>query len=231
MKRILIIEDDRGIAELERDYLNVYGFEVKNEYTGEAGLAEALSGQYDLILLDIMLPGMDGFEICRRVRESKDMPVLLVSAKRELTDKIIGLGFGADDYIEKPFNFEEMVARVKSHIARYERLTSSGQSNTRQKSICVDDLEIFVDERRILKGGREVYLKNREFDLIVFLAQNANIVFSKDTIFERVWGLDAVGETTTVTVHINRIREKIEDDPANPRFIETMWGAGYRFKM
>lgn len=231
MKKILIIEDDRGIAELERDYLHVNGFEVKNIYSGEEGLSEALAGQYNLIILDIMLPGMDGFEICRRIREKQNTPVLLVSAKRELTDKILGLGFGADDYIEKPFNFEELVARVKSHIARYERLTSSGPENAGQQSICVGDLEILVDERRVIKGGREVYLKNREFDLLVFLVRNANIVFSKDTLFERVWGMDAVGETTTVTVHINRIREKIEDDPANPRYIETMWGAGYRFKL
>lgn len=231
MRKILIVEDDRGIAELERDYLRVYGFEVRNEYSGEDGLNEALGGEYDLILLDIMLPEMDGFEICRKIRERKDTPVLLVSAKRELTDKILGLGFGADDYIEKPFNFEELVARVKSHIARYERLTSQGQGNARQKSICAYDLEINTDEHRVIKGGREVYLKNREFDLLVFLAQNANIVFSKDTLFERVWGMDAVGETTTVTVHINRIREKIEDDPANPRYIETVWGAGYRFKI
>ncbi len=231
MKKILIIEDDRSIAELERDYLKANGFKVHNEYTGEAGLNEALRGNYSIILLDIMLPEMDGFDLCRRIRESRDVPILLVSAKRESTDKILGFGFGADDYIEKPFNFAEMVARVKSHIARYERLTSSKQDMSKHKCISINGLEIYIDERRVLKHGQEVSLKNKEFDLLSFLALNPNIVFSKETIFERVWGLDAIGETTTVTVHINRLREKIEEDPANPQFIETAWGAGYRFKI
>lgn len=231
MKKILIIEDDKSIAELERDYLEANGFDVTNVYSGNAGLKEALEGEYALILLDIMLPGMDGFNICRSIRERKNTPVLIVSAKRELTDKIVGFGFGADDYIEKPFNFSELVTRVKSHIARYERLTASGGNTVKQNCISVDGLEIYVEARRVLKDGQEIYLKNKEFDLLLFLAQNPNIVFSKDTIFERVWGMDAAGETTTVTVHINRTREKIENDPAKPRFIETVWGAGYRFKI
>jgi len=229
MKRILIIEDDKNIAELERDYLEANSYEVKMIVTGAAGLKEALNGVYDLILLDLMLPEMDGFTICRGIREQKDTPILMVSARRDDIDKIRGLGLGADDYMVKPFSPSELVARVKAHIARYERLTSKGEI-PQHHIISINGLEIDLDARRVGVNHTEVSLTNKEFDLLAFLAENPNIVFSKDTLFDRIWGMESMGETSTVTVHINRIREKIELDIANPQYIETVWGAGYRFR-
>ncbi len=228
MKRILTIEDDKNIAELERDYLEANGFEAKIIDTGDEGMKDALSNDYDLILLDLMLPGVDGYAICRTIRETKDTPILMVSARRDDIDKIRGLGLGADDYVVKPFSPSELVARVKAHIARYERLTSKGEA-PHHNCISINGLEIDIDAHRVFVEGQEVSFANKEFDLLLFLAQNPNIVFSKDTLFNRIWGLDSMGETSTVTVHINRIREKIEKDTDNPRFIETVWGAGYRF--
>lgn len=229
MKRILIIEDDKNIAELERDYLEANSYEVKMTDTGDAGLKEALNGTYDLILLDLMLPGMNGFTVCRSIREKKDTPVLMVSARRDDIDKIRGLGLGADDYMVKPFSPSELMARVKAHIARYERLTSKDEM-PHHHILLVSGLEIDMDARRIYVNHDEVSFTNKEFDLLAFLVENPNIVFSKDTLFDRIWGLDSMGETSTVTVHINRIREKIEPDTANPQYIETVWGAGYRFR-
>lgn len=226
-KRILLVEDDQGIAEVESDYLIANGFVVDIAYDGNQGCEKALQGDYDLLLLDIMLPGKDGFAICREVRAVKDTPILMVSAKREDIDKIRGLGLGADDYIVKPFSPNELVARVKAHIARYERLT--GGRNTGDAMI-FGDLEIRRQERRVFLAGREISLKNREFDLLLFLAENPGLVFSKDSLFERIWGMEAMGDTATVTVHINRIREKIEPKPSEPRYVETVWGAGYRFR-
>jgi len=230
MKRILIIEDDKSIAELERDYLEANCYEVNMIATGVAGLKEALTGTYDLILLDLMLPEMDGFTICRCIREQKDTPVLMVSARRDDIDKIRGLGLGADDYMVKPFSPSELVARVKAHIARYERLTAKGEM-PQHRIISINGLEIDLDARRVDVNHTEVSLTNKEFDLLAFLAENPNIVFSKDTLFDRIWGMDSMGETSTVTVHINRVREKIEPDTANPQYIETVWGAGYRFRV
>ena len=229
MKRILIIVDDNNIAELERDYLEATSYEVKMIVTGAAGLKEALNGVYDLILLDLMLPEMDGFTICRGIREQKDTPILMVSARRDDIDKIRGLGLGADDYMVKPFSPSELVARVKAHIARYERLTSKGEI-PQHHIISINGLEIDLDARRVGVNHTEVSLTNKEFDLLAFLAENPNIVFSKDTLFDRIWGMESMGETSTVTVHINRIREKIEPDTSNPQYIETVWGAGYRFR-
>ena len=226
-KRILLVEDDQGIAEVDSDYLTANGFVVDIAYDGNQGCEKALQGDYDLLLLDIMLPGKDGFAICREVRAVKDTPILMVSAKREDIDKIRGLGLGADDYIVKPFSPNELVARVKAHIARYERLT--GGRNTGDAMI-FGDLEIRRQERRVFLAGREISLKNREFDLLLFLAENPGLVFSKDSLFERIWGMEAMGDTATVTVHINRIREKIEPKPSEPRYVETVWGAGYRFR-
>ena len=226
-KRILLVEDDQGIAEVESDYLIANGFVVDIAYDGNQGCEKALQGDYDLLLLDIMLPGKDGFAICREVRAVKDTPILMVSDKREDIDKIRGLGLGADDYIVKPFSPNELVARVKAHIARYERLT--GGRNTGDAMI-FGDLEIRRQERRVFLAGREISLKNREFDLLLFLAENPGLVFSKDSLFERIWGMEAMGDTATVTVHINRIREKIEPKPSEPRYVETVWGAGYRFR-
>jgi two-component system alkaline phosphatase synthesis response regulator PhoP len=228
MKRILIVEDDRGIAELERDYLEASDFGVEIADDGPTGLQKALDEDYALIVLDIMLPGMDGFQICREIRNKKNVPILMVSARREDIDKIRGLGLGADDYVIKPFSPSELVARVKAHIARYERLTGDTGPQER-KTIQAGELEIQVETHRVFSKGKEVTLTNREFEVLVFLASNPDIVFSKNRIFEKVWGMDALGDTATVMVHINRIREKIEPDPANPIYIETVWGAGYRF--
>lgn len=228
MKNILIIEDDKNIAELERDYLEANGFEVTIIDAGNTGLKEALNGNYDLILLDLMLPGMDGFSVCREIRGQKDTPILMVSARRDDIDKIRGFGLGADDYMVKPFSPSELVARVKAHIARYERLTTKSAIPP-HRIIAVRDLEIDLDARRVYLDHKEIILKHKEFDLLGFLAENPNIVFSKDTLFDRIWGIDSMGDTSTVVVHINRIREKIEADSSNPQYIETVWGAGYRF--
>lgn len=226
MKRILIIEDNLEIAELERDFLEASAIESVIETDGTKGLERALQENFDL-----MLPGTDGFHICRRIREEKEVPILMVSAKREDMDKIRGLGLGADDYIIKPFSPTELVARVKAHITRYERLMGKAQQKAADGEVIRSgDLEIYVDKHRVYVKGEEIALTNREFELLVFLAKYPGLVFSRDRLFERVWGLDAEGDTATVMVHINRIREKIEPDPAKPIYIETVWGAGYRFK-
>lgn len=227
MKKILIIEDDRGIAELERDYLEANDFDVAIEEDGLLGKKKALTEAYDLILLDIMLPGQDGFQICREIREAKDVPIILISAKQEDIDKVRGLGLGANDYISKPFT-NELVARVKAHLAVYKRLTAKEEA-VHQGVLQFGELEIDESAHRVFLRGNEIALPNKEFELLLFLAQNPGIVFKKETLFDRVWGVHAMGETATVSVHINRIREKIEDDSANPRYIETVWGAGYRF--
>lgn len=228
MKRILIIEDEISIAELERDYLESYGYEVDLAFTGDSGLQKALLESFDLIVLDIMLPNVDGFEICRRIRSVREVPILFVSAKGEDIDKIRGLGLGADDYIVKPFSPNELVARVKAHLARYERL--SGSREEREKEvISIRGLRIQSSSRRVFVGEQEVIFTTKEFDLLTFLASHPNRVFSKDHLFERIWGLDSMGDIATVTVHIRKIREKIERDPSQPQIIETIWGAGYRF--
>lgn len=230
MKRILIIEDNNEITELERDYLEANDFEVDIAGDGVTGLEKALADEYNLILLDIMLPRMDGFQVCREIRAQKDVPILMVSAKREDIDKIRGLGLGADDYISKPFSPSELVARVKAHISRYERLTSRAGAAPKDEDVLkVGELEIHLKKHRVFSQGKEAFLTNREFELLAFLAKHPGIVFSRERIFDRVWGLDAAGDTATVMVHINRIREKIEPDPTQPIYIETVWGAGYRF--
>ena len=222
MKRVLIIEDDLSIAEIERDYLEIQGYQCSLEQNGLTGLAEARAGGYDLVLLDIMLPGMDGFEICKALRRELDIPILLVTAKKEDLDKIRGLGLGADDYIVKPFSPGELCARVSSHLARYERLTKKEDREVLQTG----SLAIHAKSRRVFVGDREIHLKNREFDLLYFLASNPDMVFSREVLFEKLWGLDALGDSATVTVHINRLREKL-----GGKQIETVWGAGYRFRV
>ena len=226
MSRILIVEDDREIAMLERDYLEIEGFETVLISDGEEAVSAALGERYDLLLLDLMLPGCDGYEICRRIRAKVDVPILMVTARTESVDKIRGLGLGADDYIAKPFDPAELVARVKAHLNRYARLTGGGRGEAQR--IVVGDLEILPRSWKVFKAGRELKLPNREFTLLKCLAENANIVFSKEQLFETIWGYDYMGDSATVTVHIGRIREKIEDDPAHPKIIETVWGAGYR---
>ena len=227
-KRILIIEDEVSIAELEKDYLELSGFEVTMKNDGTQGLAEALENDYNLILLDIMLPGTDGFEILKRVREVKDTPILMVTAKKEDIDKIRGLGLGADDYITKPFSPSELVARVKAHLSRYERLTGS---ENRGNEIEIRGLKIDKTARRVWVDGVEKQFTTKEFDLLTFLAEHPNRVFTKEEIFREVWDMDSVGDIATVTVHIKKIREKIEYNTAKPQYIETIWGVGYRFKM
>lgn len=232
MKKVLIVEDDESIAELEKDYLEINGIETEIASTGVRGLDMALKKEYDLILLDVMLPGKDGFEVCQEIRKVKEVPILLVTAKKDDVYKIKGLGIGADDYIVKPFSPSELVARVNAHIARYERLTSKGNGSAEQRNvIAIGRLKILCDARRVYVSDNEVKLANKEFELLVFLAQNPNIVFSKEKLLNRIWGEESFGDTSTVTVHINRIREKIEIDSGNPQYIETVWGAGYRFNM
>lgn len=231
MRKILIIEDDRLIAELERDYLEISGFETEIAVTGSMGLELALNKKFDLVLLDLMLPSKDGFQICKEIRTNKDIPILMVTAKKESVDKIRGLGLGADDYIVKPFDPSELVARVNSHLSRYDRLTSIGKKDKPDSGTMVfGRLKILTKERRVYISDKEVKLANKEFELLLFLATNPNIVFSKTTLLDRIWGMDSFADVATVTVHVNRIRDKIEEDTSNPKFVETVWGAGYRFK-
>lgn len=225
MKSILVIEDDTTISELQRDYLEINGFEVKVAADGEAGLTMSLSGVYDLVILDLMLPKMNGFEVCKKIREKQDIPILIVTSRHEDIDVIRGLGLGADDYITKPFKPAELVARVKAHLARYERLVGVKDS---RNIISIRGLSIDPDTRKVFVNDEETILTTKEFDLLYFLASHPNKVFSKEHLFERIWGIDALGDIQTVTVHIRKIREKIEKDSANPVYIETLWGAGYR---
>lgn len=229
-KRILIIEDDLAIAELERDYLEINNFSVVISQNGASGLELAVNDSFDLVVLDLMLPGMDGFEICRRIRSKKEIPILMISARKDDIDKIRGLGLGADDYITKPFSPNEMVARVKAHISRFEKLRGSGRSH-KQTELIIRGLAINLDARRVTLNGEEIILTTKEYDLLLFLAQNPNHVFSKETLLERVWGMDYFGDSATITVHIGKIRDKIERDKDSEQFIETIWGVGYRFKV
>jgi DNA-binding response OmpR family regulator len=227
MSKVLIIEDEMSIAELERDYLEIDGFSVDIATSGQKGLDQAITGDYDLVLLDLMLPEVNGFEICKEIRKTKDIPILMVTAKKDDIDKIRGLGLGADDFIVKPFSPSELVARVKAHLSRYNRLVN--------RENMVDELRIrglHIDKtsRQVFVNSNEKIFTTKEFDLLTFLASNPNRVFSKDHLFDRIWGLDSMGDISTVTVHIRKIREKIETDPSNPEYIETIWGAGYRFK-
>lgn len=228
MKRILIIEDEDSIAAIERDYLVLAGFEVDIAATGGDGIALGRSGHYDLILLDLMLPGVDGFSVCRTLRGTLDIPILMVTARQEDIDKINGLGMGADDYITKPFSPNVLVARIKANLAQYDRLKNSGSRD--RARISLGSVTLHTDTRRVFVDGTEVPLKNKEFELLYFLMSNADIVFSREALYERIWGYDALGDNATVAVHINRLREKIERDPSKPRYIQTVWGAGYRFK-
>lgn len=229
MKRILIIEDELSIAELEKDYLELSGFEVEVETTGDKGAERALNEDFNLIILDLMLPNMDGFEICKRIRQVKNIPIIMVSAKKEDIDKIRGLGMGADDYITKPFSPSELVARVKAHLARYERLIGSGQKEN--EVIEIRGLKIDKTARRVFVNDEEKIFTTKEFDLLTFLAENPNHVFTKEELFREIWDMESIGDIATVTVHIKKIREKIEYNTSKPQYIETIWGVGYRFKV
>lgn len=228
-KKVLIIEDDAKIVALERDYLEASGLETDTAADGVTGLQKALEGHFALILLDLMLPGLDGFSICSRIREVKDTPILMVSARKEDFDKIRGLGVGADDYIVKPFSPSELVARVFAHISRYERLTLKAEEEENDV-IAVGNLSIDKKSRRVYVKQQEIVLTNKEFELLLFLAVHPNVVFDKEKIFGEIWKFDSMGETSTVTVHVNRIRDKIKEIDPNAQYIETVWGAGYRFK-
>ncbi len=229
MSRILIIEDEVNIADLERDYLELSGFEVQIENDGEEGLKRALEEEFDLLILDLMLPGVNGFDICRKVRETKNMPIIMVSAKKDDIDKIRGLGLGADDYMTKPFSPSELVARVKAHLARYDRLVNM---NVQVNDIVeVRGLKIDKTARRVWVDGQEKSFTTKEFELLTFLAQNPNHVFTKEELFKEIWDMESVGDIATVTVHIKKIREKIESGSNKPKYIETIWGVGYRFKL
>ena len=229
MSKILIVEDEEAIADLEKDYLELSGFDVEIENDGTSGLERALSEEFDMYILDLMLPGTDGFEICKRIREKKNTPILMVSAKKDDIDKIRGLGLGADDYITKPFSPSELVARVKAHLARYERLIGS----TAQKNDIIEIRGIRIDKtaRRVWVNEEEKQFTTKEFDLLTFLAENPNHVFTKDELFSKIWDMESIGDIATVTVHIKKIREKIEFNTAKPQYIETIWGVGYRFKL
>lgn len=229
MKRILIIEDDVNISELERDYLEANGYSTDIEHNGAEGLHRAINEDYSGIIVDIMLPEISGFDICREIRKTKDIPIIIVTAKKEDIDKIRGLGLGADDYIVKPFSPSELVARVTAHINRYERLMMASQGDSKD-IIETGRLRIEKASHRVFIANKEIALANKEFDLLLFLAQNPNVVFSKDQLFDKIWGYDSIGEPSTVTVHINKLREKIEEDMSKPQYIETVWGAGYRFR-
>lgn len=235
MAKILIVEDDAAIAELESDFLAVEGFAVDVASDGPGGLEKGLTGDYNLILLDVMLPGMDGFQVCRKLRENTDIPIIMVTAKTDDIDKVRGIGLGADDYIAKPFSPVELVARVKGAIKRYERLTAKANAELAEAQpnssdlIQVDDISIDVAAHRVFRGDEELQLTNLEFSLLAYLAKNAGIVCSKDKLFEEVWGYDADGDPSTVMVTVKRLREKIERNPSEPHYIETVWGVGYRF--
>lgn len=227
--RILIVEDEVAIAELEKDYLELSGFDVTMESTGDAGLTRALNEEFNLIILDLMLPNVDGFEICKQIREIKNTPIIMVSAKKDDIDKIRGLGLGADDYMTKPFSPSELVARVKAHLARYERLIGSGVKEN--EIIEIRGIKIDKTARRVYINGEEKTFTTKEFDLLTFLAQNPNHVFTKEELFQKIWDMESIGDIATVTVHIKKIREKIEANTSKPQYIETIWGVGYRFKV
>lgn len=226
MKQILIIEDDINIAELEKEYLQLNGYKVEVIQDGTQGLKKALMGIYDLIIVDLMLPGKDGYTIVKAVRDKYEIPIMIVSARSEDIDKIKGLGFGADDYLTKPFSPAELVARIKSHIIRYERLSGK---KIQTSIISHKSLEIRTDSHKVFVNVKEVILTTKEYELLVFLASNPNIVFTKDQLFDNIWGEEYFGDTATVAVHIQKLRKKIEKDPGNPEYIETLWGTGYRF--
>ena len=231
MAKILIIEDEKEIADLEKDYLEMNSFEVETYDRGDDGLAAAMKNDYDLVVLDLMLPGTDGFDICRKVRAEKNIPIIMVSAKKDDIDKIRGLGLGADDYMTKPFSPGELVARVKAHLAQYERLVGAGKRKSENDLIEIRGIKIDKTARRVFVDGEEKIFTTKEFDLLAFLAENPNKVYTKDDLFRTIWGMESVGDIATVTVHIKKIREKLGDVSGDSKYIETIWGVGYRFKL
>ena len=228
MKKILIIEDDISIADIEKDYLEANGYEVELVYDGLKAMDKFNEYNPDLVLLDLMLPGKDGFELCHEMRKIKEVPILMVTAKTSISDKVLGLGLGADDFITKPFDPSELVARVKAHLSRFDRLVSKVEKD--EDVIEFGNIKIYLKSHEVFKNNVEIKMPVKEFELLHYLASQPNVVFSKEKLFEDIWGFDYLGDSATVTVHINRVREKIEDNPSKPRYIETVWGAGYKFK-
>ena len=229
MSKILIVEDEVAIADLQKDYLELSGFEVEMEHDGMKGLTRAFEEDFDLFILDLMLPNVDGFEICKRIRERKNTPIIMVSAKKDDIDKIRGLGLGADDYMTKPFSPSELVARVKAHLARYKRLI--GSNVVENDVIEIRGIKIDKTARRVWINNEEKAFTTKEFDLLTFLAENPNHVYTKEELFREIWDMESIGDIATVTVHIKKIREKVEMNTAKPQYIETIWGVGYRFKL
>ncbi|WP_430611069.1 response regulator transcription factor [Enterococcus sp. DIV0876] len=229
--KVLIIEDDEDISMIEKDFLEMEGYQVYIANNGREGYQEAISQAYQLILLDVMLPGMDGYEICREIRQKVDIPIIMVTAKSEELEKLRGLGIGADDYISKPFSPTELVARVKANIAQYKRIKGAMQSEQKvEGEIALGNIRINSQTHRVFVDNIEVECKHREYELLLFLMEHPEIVFSKEQLYEKIWGMDALGNIRTVAVHINRLRERVEEDPTNPKYIQTVWGAGYRFQ-
>lgn len=227
MKRILIIEDNKEIAEFEKDYLEANQYYVDVSNNGVEGIKMSKEGRYDLIILDIMMPDMDGYKVCRELNKYLEIPIIFVTSKNDSLDKLKGFGMGATDYIVKPFEPSELVARVGAHIRRYDLLTKEKDEET--EKIIVKNLVIEIKTRRVYIKDSELYFPNKEFDLLLFLAKNKGIVFNKQQLLDKVWGIDSFVNDSTVAVHINRIRSKIEKDSLNPEYIETLWGVGYRF--
>ena len=231
MAKILIIEDEKEIADLEKDYLEMNGFEVETFDRGDDGLDAAMKNDYELVVLDLMRPGTDGFDICRKERAEKNIPIIMVSAKKDDIDKIRGLGLGADDYMTKPFSPGELVARVKAHLAQYEILVGAGKRKSENDIIEIRGIKIDKTARRVFVDGEEKIFTTKEFDLLSVLAENPNKVYTKDDLFRTIWGMESVGDIATVTVHIKKIREKLGDVSGDSKYIETIWGVGYRFKL
>lgn len=226
MAKILIIEDDENIANIEKDYLEINGYEVDIRNEAVSGIESASTGEYDLILLDLMMPEMDGFSVCKKLRLQLDIPIIIVSAKQEISDQVLGLGLGADDFVPKPFDPSILVARVKSNLAQYQR---GKQPENKEDVLKAGALTLDRQKRQVYRDGAEIALKNKEYELLAFLMENRDIVFTKEELYEKIWGLDAEGDTTTVAVHINRLRKKLETSPSQPQYLETVWGVGYRF--
>ena len=228
-RTILIVEDDEDISMIEEAYLQAAGFATILVSDGSKVSETLAAHKADLILLDLMLPGKSGYEVCREIREQIDIPILMVSARTEAVDKVKGFGLGADDYITKPFDPAELVARIHANLRQHDRVMKKYEAEeTKPKEICIGNIRILPESWKVFKGDKEIKFPNREFELLKFMAENPNIVFSKETLFEKIWGYDYVGDSATVMVHINRIREKIEEDSKNPKLLETVWGAGYR---
>ena len=228
-QKILIVDDDNNIAELISLYLTKECFNTMIVNDGEEALNAFASFSPNLILLDLMLPGIDGYQVCREIRQKSNVPIIMLSAKGEIFDKVLGLELGADDYMTKPFSPSELVARVKAHMDRYNRLIGS---NVRKNDIVeIRGIKIDKTARRVWVNGEETTFTSKEYDLLTFLAENPNRVFTKEELFREIWDMESVGDIATVTVHIKKIREKIEFNTAKPQYIETIWGVGYRFKV